>query len=137
MLAGIGILAGLVALIDTVPYIRDIRRGRTRPQRATWLIWSVLGVAAFAAQAAGAANWGLIMIGTQAVLMATIFIMAIPTEVGGMRAIDLTMLALAGAGLVGWIVDAPVVATISVVIADSLGVALMLPKTWRDPESAS
>lgn len=101
MLAVVGILSGLIALIDAIPYIRDIRRGRTRPQRATWLIWSVLGVAAFAAQAAGGANWSLVMIGTQAVLMTTTFILAIPNGVGGLRPIDLSMLALAGAGLVG------------------------------------
>ncbi len=76
------------------------------------------------------------MIGTQAVLMTTTFILAIPNGVGGLRPIDLSMLALACAGLVGWlVVDVAVIATISVVIADGLGVALMLPKTWRDPDT--
>jgi hypothetical protein len=44
MLAAAALLAALLAVIDTVPYVRDILRGTTRPQRATWLIWSVLGV---------------------------------------------------------------------------------------------
>src|SRR6478735_2051536 len=136
MLAVIGILSGLIALIDTVPYIRDIRRGRTRPQRATWLIWSVLGVAAFAAQAAGGTNWSLVMIGTQAVLMTIVLILAIPGGEGGLRRIDLAMLALAAIGLAGWaIADEPVVATMFVVIADAIGLGLMVPKTVRDPES--
>lgn len=74
-------------------------------------------MAAFAAQAAGGATWSLVMIGTQAVLMTITFIVAIPNGVG-------------------WLVaDEAVVATISVVIADALGVALMLPETWRDPET--
>jgi uncharacterized membrane protein YidH (DUF202 family) len=136
MLAVLGVLSALLAVVDTVPYIRDIRRGTTRPQRATWLIWSVLGVAAFAAQAAGGTNWSLVMIGTQAVLMTIVFILAIPGGEGGLRRIDLAMLALAAIGLAGWaIADEPVVATVFVVIADAIGLGLMVPKTVRDPES--
>jgi len=136
MLAVLGVLSALLAVVDTVPYIRDIRRGTTRPQRATWLIWSVLGVAAFAAQAAGGTNWSLVMIGSQAVLMTIVFILAIPGGEGGLRRIDLAMLALAAIGLAGWaIADEPVVATVFVVIADAIGLGLMVPKTVRDPES--
>jgi hypothetical protein len=136
MLAAIGVFSALLAVIDTVPYIRDIRRGTTRPQRATWLIWSVLGIAAFAAQAAGGSNWSLAMIGTQAVLMTIVFVLAIPRGEGGLRRIDLAMLGLAAIGLTGWAVaDEPVVATVFVVIADAIGLGLMVPKTVRDPES--
>ena len=46
------------------------------------------------------------------------------------------MLAVAAGGVVGWLVaDEPVVATVCVVAADLIGVAMMLPKTYRDPES--
>ena len=38
--------------------------------------------------------------------------------------------------MTGWILaDEPIVATLCVVAADSIGVALMLPKTYRDPDS--
>src|SRR6478735_2122493 len=136
MLAAAALLAALLAVIDTVPYVRDILRGTTRPQRATWLIWSVLGVAAFAAQAASGPNWSLVMIGSEACVMVLIFVLAIPHGEGGLRPIDLTMLCLAGLGLVGWaIVDEPVVATMFVVVADAIGLGLMVPKTVRDPQS--
>jgi len=136
MLAVVALLAALLAVIDSVPYIRDIRRGTTRPQRATWLIWSVLSVAAFSAQAAAGPNWSLVMIGSEAVAMSIVFVLAIPYGEGGLRPIDLTMLALAAAGLVGWAIAAePVVATIFVVLADAIGLGLMVPKTVRDPES--
>ena len=46
------------------------------------------------------------------------------------------MIAIAGAGVLGWIVaDEPLVATACVVAADLLGAAMMVPKTYRDPES--
>ena len=136
LLAVVGLLSGVLALIDTVPYVRDIRRGTTRPQRATWLIWSVLGIAAFAAQAAGGPNWSLVLLGTQAVLMTLVFLLSIRSGEGGLGRIDLAMLALAAVGLLGWaLADEPVIATIFVVVADAIGVGLMVPKTVRDPHS--
>ena len=46
------------------------------------------------------------------------------------------MLAVAAGGVVGWLVaDEPIVATACVVAADLIGTAMMLPKTYRDPES--
>ena len=34
-----GVLAGLLGVLDTIPYVRDMFRGTTRPHRGTWLIW--------------------------------------------------------------------------------------------------
>ena len=34
-----GILAVGVAVADTIPYVRDILGGTTRPHRGTWLVW--------------------------------------------------------------------------------------------------
>jgi hypothetical protein len=33
-----GILAGILSVLDAVPYARDVLRRTTRPQRATWFI---------------------------------------------------------------------------------------------------
>jgi hypothetical protein len=52
------------------------------------------------------------------------------------RAIEFGLLGIAALGIVGWqVADDPVVATGSVVVADLIGVALMLPKTYRQPGS--
>jgi hypothetical protein len=46
------------------------------------------------------------------------------------------LIAVAGAGVAGWLIaDEPVVATACVVAADLTATAMMLPKTWRDPGS--
>jgi hypothetical protein len=46
------------------------------------------------------------------------------------------MIAIAGAGVIGWIAaDEPLVATVCVVAADLIGAGLMVPKTYRDPDS--
>ena len=57
----LGLLAGLVGVADTVPYVRDTVRGRTRPHRGTWLIWGVLAVVACVSQRADGASWSLVL----------------------------------------------------------------------------
>ena len=132
----LGVLAGIVALADTLPYVRDILRGSTRPHRGTWLIWAVLAAVAFLSQRADGASWSLIMAGMQALLTGLVLLLAIRLGMGGLSPAELVLLGFAGAGVVGWMVaDEPVVATACVVAADLVGIALMVPKTWRDPHS--
>ena len=132
----LGISAGLIGVADTIPYVRDTLRGSTRPHRGTWLIWGVLAVVVCFSQYADGASWSLIMAAVQAVLTTGIFVLSIRRGEGGVSPVELLMIAIASAGVVGWIVaDEPLVATACVVAADLLGAAMMVPKTYRDPES--
>ena len=132
----LGVLAGVVGIADTIPYVRDTIRGSTRPHRGTWLIWSVLAIVVFLSQRADGATWSLIMAAAQAVLTGAIFLLSIRRGEGGLSPADVLMLALASGGVIGWIVaDEPVIATACVVAADLIGAAMMVPKTYRDPGS--
>jgi len=51
-----GIAGGIVALAAFVPYIRAIIKGTTTPNRATWLIWTIIGCITAASYAAGGAD---------------------------------------------------------------------------------
>jgi hypothetical protein len=131
-----GVLAALVGIVDTVPYVRDTLGRSTRPHRGTWLIWAVLAVVACLSQRADGASWSLVMAGTQVVLTTGIFVLAIRLGTGGVSIIDALMITVAGAGVAGWLVaDEPIVATLCVVGADLLAAAMMVPKTHRDPHS--
>jgi len=132
----LGVLAGVIGVADTIPYVRDTLRGSTRPHRGTWLIWAVLAVVVCLSQRADGASWSLILAASQAVLTSLIFVLAIRRGQGGASATELVMIAVAGAGVIGWILaDEPIVATACVVAADLIGTAMMMPKTYRDPES--
>jgi hypothetical protein len=132
----LGVLAGVCAVANTIPYIRDIVRGRTRPHRGTWLVWAVLAIVVYFSQRADGASWSLLMAGTQAMLTGLIFILAIRHGEGGLGVTDVLLTATAAAGVAGWIAcDKPIVATASVVVADLLAAAMMTPKTYRDPGS--
>jgi hypothetical protein len=132
----LGVLAALVGIADTIPYIRHTLRGSTRPHRGTWLIWSGLAVVVCLSQHADGASWSLLMAATQAVLTTLIFLLAIRRGEGGVTAAERVMIAIAAGGVVAWIVaDQPIVATACVVAADLLGAAMMAPKAYRDPHS--
>jgi hypothetical protein len=74
----LGLLAGAVGIADTIPYVRDIARGSTRPHRGTWFIWGVLAIIVCLSQRADGASWSLIMAAAQAVLTSAIFLLSIP-----------------------------------------------------------
>jgi hypothetical protein len=136
MQASLGILAGVLQLVASAPYVRDILRGSTQPQRATWTIWTTLSFVVLASQWASGATWSLALTIGQVVSCGAIFVLAMRRGVGGMSPVELVLLGIAALGIVGWqLADNPTVATCSVVVADIIAVALMLPKTYRDPGS--
>ena len=132
----LGVLAGVVGVVDTVPYVRDIVRGTTRPHRGTWFIWGMLAIVVCVSQRADGASWSLVMAGTQAVLTSLIFVLAIRRGEGGLGATDGMLIAIAAGGMAAWVVvDEPVIATACVVAADLIAAAMMVPKVYRDPGS--
>ena len=132
----LGVLAGLVGVAGMIPYIRDTVRRSTRPHRGTWLIWGVLAIAVCMSQRADGASWSLVMAGTQVVLNALVIVLAIRLGTGAMSAADTVLITIAGVGVAGWLIaDEPIVATACVVAADLIATGMMLPKTWRDPDS--
>jgi hypothetical protein len=136
MQATYGVFAGILQLVATAPYVRDIVRGTTKPQRATWAIWATLSFVVLASQWASGATWSLTLTIGQALSCGTVLALSLRHGVGGVTRLELALLGLAGLGVAGWLlIDDPVVATCSVVVADIVAVALMLPKTYRDPGS--
>ena len=132
----LGVLAGVIGVVGMIPYVRDTVRRSTRPHRGTWLIWGVLATVVCLSQRADGGSWSLIMAGVGAVLAGLVFVLALRLGTGGLSGLDIALIMLAGAGVAGWIVvDEPVVATLCVVVADLLAAGMMVPKTWRDPES--
>jgi hypothetical protein len=134
--ATLGILAGLVGVADSIPYIRDTLRGTTRPHRGAWLIWGALAIVVCVSQRADGASWSLVMAGTQAVLTSLVFVLAIRRGEGGASAAEAITIALAAGAVVVWLLaHEPVVATGGVIVADLLAAIMVIPKICRDPES--
>ena len=58
-----GIIACVLSVVAFLPYIRDTISGNTRPERASWLIWSVLSTISFFSQVYEGAGISLLFSG--------------------------------------------------------------------------
>ena len=136
MLAAFGIASGILQMFAIAPYLRDVLAGTTRPHRGTWTIWTVLSLTVLASQWADGGSWSLIVVAAQALCCALTLALSLGRGVGGTTRIELLLLGVAALGVAAWWqADDPTLATCAVIAADLVGVALMLPKTFRDPDS--
>ena len=98
-----GIASGVLSTFAYIPYIIDTARRRTRPQRAAWLIWSVLGSIAFVSQVYEGATSSLWFAGVQ--IAGTIIVFSLSIWVGRgnyLAKTDYLILLAALAGLILW-----------------------------------
>ncbi len=132
-----GIASGVLSTFAYIPYIIDTIAGRTRPQRASWLIWSVLGSIAFLSQIYEGASTSLWFAGVQ--ITGTIVVLLLSIRVGKgayLSRTDCIILAAATLGLVLWYFTESAAYALAITITISLlgGIATVL-KAYRDPDS--
>jgi hypothetical protein len=132
----IGILAGILGIVMFIPYIRDILKHKTKPERASWLIWSLLGLIAVSSQLAKGATDSIWMTVAQTFGTITIFILSFTYGFGGFVKRDIFALIAALFGLSLWLVTRDAVyALIITILVDAIGAALTAIKATEHPES--
>ncbi len=132
----IGIISGILAAASYIPYIFDIVRKKVRPERASWLIWSVLIGIAFSAQFFKGATDSLWFTLFDSVGAVTIFLLSIKYGVGGLTKRDIRGLIAAAFGLLLWyLTKEPIWALVLTIIVDAIAVTLNVMKTLEDPKS--
>lgn len=136
MLAVLGIFSGILSISGYFPYIRDVLKRKTYPERASWLIWAVLTVIAFASQLAKGASNSLWLPGLETCGLITVLLLSIPFGTGGLTKKDIIALCFAGIGLVLWyFTKEPAVALYIIIAIDMIGTILTFQKAYVDPES--
>lgn len=132
----LAVVAAAMTAACVVPYLRDIRRGTTRPQRTSWLVFATLAAVAAISQAAAGSGAGTWLAGGSAVGFGAVFVASIRSGVGGFAAPDRAALAVAAAGIVvSFVMARPLVAVVGVVVAEIGAVALTVRKSLADPDS--
>lgn len=118
-----------------MPYIANVLRGKTRPERAGWFIWFVLGAVMFAAQLAKGGNQSLWIILVHIVGNGLIFLLSFKfgSEAGFSKR-DKWTLAVAAGGIALWaITREPTLALLVSIAVDALGAALITIKAYKKP----
>lgn len=132
----IGLVSGLLAIAAILPYIRDIIKKTTRPERASWFIWTVLGGIAFFSQLAKGATNSLWMTAVSTLCVLTVFLLSLKHGEGGLVKRDMVALAVALSGLVLWYFTKDATIALLIVIGvDLSGSVLTIIKAYEDPES--
>lgn len=131
-----GILSGLLPALGALPYLKDTHAAKTKPHRASFLIWTMLGVIAVITQFAQGASWSLILPIEEAIGPLVIFIMTLRQGEGGFNLRDKLAIALAVFGLILWYCTKdPLTALCITTAVDAIGIVLTVHKTYLDPHS--
>ena len=136
MLELFGIISGIIAVYASVPYIIDIIKGNTKPQRAAWVIFVTLSAISFFAQlAAGATNslWLPFVLLVQAVI---IFGLSFKYGMGGFSKFDIASLIMAVIILIiWWATSSAALAIICGVVVNTIGKVLVAEKVYKHPST--
>lgn len=130
------VVAGVVNLAGTIPYVIDIFRGKTKPERAMWWVYTVLFSVLLLAQWGAEAGWLLLVTGEYIFSAALIAVLSLKYGYGKFHRRDTVSMGIAALGLLAWwLTSSPLIAILMVIVVDAAGFWLTLVKTWRAPHS--
>jgi uncharacterized protein with PQ loop repeat len=135
--AQIGIVAGILSLFGYIPYIVSIFQQKTRPNRVSWWVWSVIGSVLVASYYSAGATHTLWVPLAQLLCQIPIALLSLKYGEGG-KLHQLDKLCLAGAALsllLWWRSGSPMVALAINIGMDILGAVPTLRKTYYVPAS--
>lgn len=131
-----GYISALLSIIMIIPYVRDILRKKTKPERGSWLIWTVLGFIAFFSQLAKGATDSLWLTAGQTIAVLIIVVLSINYGYGGLGKRDIKALIGAGIGLIFWYMTKEAATALFIIIfVDGIGTLLTAIKSYKDPGS--
>lgn len=132
-----GVISALLSVCAFFPYLRDMWTGRTRPQRASWLIWSALGTIALASQFHEGAAQSLWFVAAQVGGTIAVLVLSIRWGRGAFFSkVDFYVIGAAAAGLILWALTDTAIYALAITISISLmGGSVTLLKAYRDPSS--
>ena len=136
MLEIFGYISALLSIVMIAPYVRDIFTKNTKPERASWFIWTVLTSIAFFSQFAKGATDSLWLSAGQTLAVLIVFLLSIKYGVGGLTKRDMKALIGAAIGLIAWyLTKEPAYALIITIIVDGIGTWLTVIKSYQEPET--
>lgn len=132
----LGYVSGLGMFLTALPYIRDIFKGKTKPERASWLIWAVLGWISALSQFYMDGTFSVIFTIGNTIGLSLIALLSIKYGVGGFTKRDKIGLLGAVLSLVLWyFTKEPAVALFLVIVVDFIGAILTIIKSNEQPHT--
>jgi hypothetical protein len=134
------LIAASATLIAAIAYIRSMFKGQTKPNRVTWLMWTIAPfTAAFAAFSNGT-TWAAVPVLMSGLSPLLILLASFLNKKAywKLSKFDYACGALSALALVLWyITENPNVAIVFAIFSDALAATPTLRKAWQSPESES
>ncbi len=136
--AAAGALAGILGILSFVPYIRSILAGKTKPNRTTWWIWSLVGLIIVASYLFSNEPTGYTIILPISYFSGqlVVAILSLWYGVGGWTPFD--RFCLVGVGislLLWWLFGSPLAALLTNIVIDFFGALPTIRKSYLLPET--
>lgn len=131
-----GYVAGALSFLAFVPYIVATLRRKTRPNRATWIIWSAVGVTLLVSYAAAGAQETIWVAAANVLAFGAVLALSFKYGEGGWTPFDAACLFGAAFGFVlWWWFDSPVPTLFFGLFVDLMGALPTIRKSYVDPKS--
>jgi hypothetical protein len=132
------LIAALASLVAAIAYVHSMFKGKTNPNRVTWLMWTVAPFTATFASLYSGATWAVVPVFMSGLSPLLILLASFLNKRAywKLSAFDYACGALSALAVVLWyITENPNVAIIFAIFSDALAAAPTLRKAWRNPES--
>ena len=131
----IGIVAAVIALFAYIPYVQGTLSGKTKPNRASWIIWSIVGIIIAASYISAGATSTIWIPLINAFCLTFVALLSFRYGEGGWTALDKICLATSGISLVFWFLSgSPLIALGINIFIDAIGALPTIKKTYYRPE---
>lgn len=133
------ILSAVISVLGSVAYIRDTIKGKSKPNRISWLMWSVAPlIGTGAALSAGADIWATTRIFLSGFLPLIVFTISFinPKSFWKLNKFDFICGIFSLIAIIVWsIIGFPIIAILFAVIADGFASLPTIIKSWKYPET--
>jgi uncharacterized protein with PQ loop repeat len=134
--SSIGMIAGIIEFLGFLPYILNTISRKVTPNKATWIIWSVVGIIIAASYYASGARDTVWMPIASAIGIVLVALLSLKYGEEGWSALDKTCLIGAGAGLaLWWYTNEPALAYGMTTMVDAIGALPTIKKAYDRPDS--
>lgn len=136
IIAFLGIGSAVLNTLGLFPYIQDILRHKTKPERATWWIWLLLNAIALIAQLAAGATWSVFLTVGNIIAVGIIAVLSLFYGYGSFKRRDgISILVAVIGALLSILLKSPLLALLAVIAVDVTGYGLTLVKSWEAPHT--
>jgi len=131
-------LGAVIQIIGIWAYIRDMLRGRTKPNRITWLGWATSPLIATAAALSSGAGWSVLPTFMTGLLPLIVFTLSffVKKAYWKLGHFDYLCGVFSVLALASWYLTSnPAIAVVFAILADGSAALPTLVKAWKHPET--